>query len=488
MTKKFFMQLLAAMAMICMLPAAQAELVTFEVSATVSDVWDPSSTLGGSVSPGDVITGTYTFETTTPDSDPSPEIAYYVHSATATTGSFGFDLVAGGHSFKTDPLISDYSINIHDAPPGYGEGYHVSSGLQNQPLTNGAQVRDIMLDLYDPSGNALSSTLLSATPPELGNFQYRDLMISGDNAAGTDGFHVSAQLTSIRLPGAPADGLVTFRVTAMVSEVWDLGGALNGTVNNGDMITGTYRFDPRTPDADPAIEVGHYVHNPGSSDFGFDLTVGGHTLVTQPLNLQGEFAVYQADSAFGGPDDYIDVTSFGGNQPLATGTTVDDIFMHLSDPSGTALTSAALTDTPPNLAQWQIKDLGFSGMHTNGYDYYNVIATIVSIEVIDAGSSPIELSPAASTFDMAQRFDAALIFDAGLAPVIGLSGTLNGEVIDDKLGSCVAGAPNSQGRQSFVCTDFSYLLQPGTNILNVSAKLEDGTTVTNSVTWELLSY
>jgi hypothetical protein len=42
---------------------AQAELVTVDVAAKVNTVTDPGYVLGGAVAPGNMLTGTYTYET-----------------------------------------------------------------------------------------------------------------------------------------------------------------------------------------------------------------------------------------------------------------------------------------------------------------------------------------------------------------------------------------------------------------------------------------
>ena len=59
---------------------AVAEPVSFEISATVYNVGDMGNSLEGSVIPGDKITGTYTIDPATPDSDPSPEYGHYLHN------------------------------------------------------------------------------------------------------------------------------------------------------------------------------------------------------------------------------------------------------------------------------------------------------------------------------------------------------------------------------------------------------------------------
>ena len=77
--------------LMCSLPVF-AELATLEISATVTRVDDTNNKLGGAVTIGQQITGTYTFEVNVPDGDSSPEYAYYDQTF---TGASGFDLLSG---------------------------------------------------------------------------------------------------------------------------------------------------------------------------------------------------------------------------------------------------------------------------------------------------------------------------------------------------------------------------------------------------------
>lgn len=395
----------------------------------------------------------------------------------------GFDLTGGGHRFQSDAATpgSELHVFIQD---DLSDNYHAGSAPGNAPLANGSIVSGIFLNMYDPSGTALNSSALSATPPNASAFQYKDLYIDGRNATATDYFNVSATVNSIVVAnGAPSDGLIRFKVTAQVRDVWDSYGVLNGAVNVGDLVTGTYAFNPNTPDSDTRIEFGRYKHVPDGTRYGFDITVGGNNFKSDPM--QPGFVVEIGDNDYG--YDHYDVFSFT-NQPLGNGVSVDHIGLHLFDQSGVALSSANLSNTPPQLLQFMVKDLVFGG-HRASWESFHLAAEILSIELLVADDKgPVAISPSDGMFDRTQHFEPAFIFEPGLAGVTHLRGTLNGFDVGGYLYACHPGAPNPQQRQTFVCPDISPMLRPGVNVLTVTFDLNDGRSVTKSVTWEVFGY
>jgi hypothetical protein len=54
--------------------------VTIYIEAVVDSVQDSGNYLEGKISPGNLITGYYTYESTTPDSEPLPTHGRYEHS------------------------------------------------------------------------------------------------------------------------------------------------------------------------------------------------------------------------------------------------------------------------------------------------------------------------------------------------------------------------------------------------------------------------
>jgi len=148
---------------------AKAALITIAIKATVDYVNSVANYyLEGQISPGDIITGTYTYESTTVDTNPSSGVGDYEHY----TKPCGIRLTVGGFVFQTDPdsfmflleIINDYtSGGLHDA---YG-----LISYNNLELSNGTPVSSISWWLEDPTANALSSTDLPTTAPVLSDWQ-----------------------------------------------------------------------------------------------------------------------------------------------------------------------------------------------------------------------------------------------------------------------------------------------------------------------------
>ncbi|NIP25165.1 MAG: hypothetical protein GWN67_17750 [Phycisphaerae bacterium] len=145
----------------------QAEVMTIYLSAEVTYLDDPESLLEGEVNVGDAITGSYLYDSSTPDTDVLnlDTIGHYQHSSSP----FGVSLSMGGFTFQTDPDNVDFVITILNNHNG-GDMYGLLS-YNNLPLSNGVHVENIAWQLDDYSGTALSSDALPITPPVLTNWQ-----------------------------------------------------------------------------------------------------------------------------------------------------------------------------------------------------------------------------------------------------------------------------------------------------------------------------
>ena len=140
--------------------------------------------------------------------------------------------------------------------------------------------------------------------------------------------------------------IIIIDLTAEISDVDDLGGLLEGLVNVGDIITGSYTYDSATPDSKPSETVGQYEYV--TQPYGVSLSVGGFVFQTDPENIN--FLVSVGNNHLG--DDRYSLRSYS-NLPLSNGVLVDHISWQLVDYSATALSSDALPTTPPVLEDWQ---------------------------------------------------------------------------------------------------------------------------------------
>jgi hypothetical protein len=166
---------------------AQAELITIEIEGVVDKVWDEYNYLEGKIKVGDVMTGFYTYESTTPDSNPSAIGGRYEHH----TPPYGIFLSVGGFNFQTDPANVDFLVEIVNGYPPDDDYFVLSHN--NIPLSNGTSVDSISWWLYDLTGSALSSDALPTTAPVLEDWQSGNLLrLYGERARYIIDAHVTS--------------------------------------------------------------------------------------------------------------------------------------------------------------------------------------------------------------------------------------------------------------------------------------------------------
>ena len=141
--------------------------------------------------------------------------------------------------------------------------------------------------------------------------------------------------------------IVTIYLTAEVTYVDDLADLLEGKINLGDTITGSYSYDSDTPDTIPLDTVGNYWHY--NAPYGFNLSTDSLVFQTDPDNVHFLVGIFNNHN-IPPPDGYL-LRSYS-NLPLSNGVLVDHISWQLDDDSGTALSSDALPTTPPVLEDW----------------------------------------------------------------------------------------------------------------------------------------
>jgi len=183
-----------AIAILCGLilspPGAQATLVTIQIEAVVDSVQDEGNYLEGKIEVGDTITGTYTYDLSTPDSEPLGYAGLYEHHSAPA----GISLSVGGFDFKTDPDNVDFVVAIlNDIPPS-GKDQIWMRSYNNLPLSSGVAVESISWQLDDPTGTALSSHELPAGAPVLDDWLLAPLLIHGPSRGAS--FGISAHVLS----------------------------------------------------------------------------------------------------------------------------------------------------------------------------------------------------------------------------------------------------------------------------------------------------
>jgi hypothetical protein len=179
--------------------------------------------------------------------------------------------------------------------------------------------------------------------------------------------------------------IIVIDFTAEVIDVVDDGNYLDGTVQVGDPITGSYLYDSTAPDANPEPTIGDYYYTKPPS--GITVRAGRFQFRTDPTNvdfqieIENDFPTY-----FGtGPafEDAYQVRSRNNisQPPMPDDVIVRDIFWSLVDPTATALSSAALPTTPPVLADWQSQSgfgLGIFGVSLPLFPRFAIRAEVTS--------------------------------------------------------------------------------------------------------------
>jgi hypothetical protein len=148
--------------------AASDNPVTIVLTATVDQVDDWANVLGGTIHPGDTITGAYTYNAAASNISPTPNIGNYRH----TTAPYGIRLKAGGKVFETDPQNVLFSVSLWNNYQNgdYSWDLYAVISQNNRPLSDNVKITGISWFLEDPSQTALKSVALPKTAPKLGNW------------------------------------------------------------------------------------------------------------------------------------------------------------------------------------------------------------------------------------------------------------------------------------------------------------------------------
>jgi hypothetical protein len=177
------------------LEAASAAPITFQFGGTVSQdpLLDPDDPFAGSIGSGVGFTGSYTFESTTPDTDASASGGSY----TSLGGTL--NVTIGGNLFTASDLLN---IGVQNA---FVDFYTVFA--QN----TSADPFDLSLTFGDLDGTALLGTALLTNAPSLAQFEIATLFLSGlidGNQVQIDGIVTSLRCTSGCVAGGETGELV----------------------------------------------------------------------------------------------------------------------------------------------------------------------------------------------------------------------------------------------------------------------------------------
>jgi len=175
----------------------EATIVEISLTAEITYIKNPD-TFDGQLQIGDIITGSYKYESTTLDSSPLVTVGDYQHYSPP----YGISLTAGGFVFQTDPDNVYFKVGVCDNHTGL-DIYGIRS-YNNLPLSNGVLIGDIEWQLDDSSSTALSSDALPTTAPVLNDWSYSWGLYICTGIQGGGDVAIDAEVTSVELVPEPA--------------------------------------------------------------------------------------------------------------------------------------------------------------------------------------------------------------------------------------------------------------------------------------------
>lgn len=216
MSRIAIITVLAAAVLVVLAPTTQGQLIEIGLIAEIYLVEDYDNLLGGNVQVGDLITGSYTYDSSMTPASTSPTGALYVFNSS----DVGAVLETNGLTFQTDSSNVDFQMGIaNESGPLSWDGLWFRSH-NNLSLADDIDI-DISFTLTDYSGTANEDTNLSTDAPILQNFDVNCLRIEGlipaTDTSSKQHFIINAEVTSAWLIPEPgtlvllAIGSVMFR-------------------------------------------------------------------------------------------------------------------------------------------------------------------------------------------------------------------------------------------------------------------------------------
>lgn len=170
--------------------------ITYEIQAQVDYIYDPGNKLVQRIKPGDNLTGTYTFDSAISDTASSPLYGFYNQKHNTENG-FSLKITALSSNTIKTRNIDFHSINTWNDQSDF---FYIESKMY-APLGNGLTITFIGLEIFDVTGQALSSDKLSHNPPIISHARDKNLLISGRADGSSEDFELRASISSIVLAG-----------------------------------------------------------------------------------------------------------------------------------------------------------------------------------------------------------------------------------------------------------------------------------------------
>ena len=184
---------------------ASAEVVRVRVTARVSQIDDPGSRLAGKVVIGQRVTGTYVYNTNTPNLSPFPE---YSGNYRPYANEARMRFAVGSLVFESKQPTQSISISIQSQGAG-GWGQFLMFSNDNKPLADGTLVDTLWMEMQG-RGNVTESVALPTVAPNYQEYQPRRVTISTSSPAGNYSITADLEAAELIVPDAivvsPASG------------------------------------------------------------------------------------------------------------------------------------------------------------------------------------------------------------------------------------------------------------------------------------------
>ncbi len=188
-------------------PAERSEIVTIGFTGrVVARVHDPYGVLQGKVMPYDLVTGTYTYDTSIPDLHPSVRLGHYVYKQAPS----GISVKVGNLEFTTDASNVSVFVDIaNNQFSNWREDSFILYSAGNVPLPNGPDISYITLEIHEQPGDIFSSDALPTMAPVLDYWDQAVFSIAGNANITEQYFTFGGAITSFAIVPEPCSILLT---------------------------------------------------------------------------------------------------------------------------------------------------------------------------------------------------------------------------------------------------------------------------------------
>ena len=112
---KLLVGLVTGLFMFCLVGIGNAEILSFNIQGSITKVYDNEGYINGSISEGNIFSGTLTYDTSVADSNPQSQFASYYYNTMPNCIS----VTISGITFKTDSEDVNFYICVDDNGPGF---------------------------------------------------------------------------------------------------------------------------------------------------------------------------------------------------------------------------------------------------------------------------------------------------------------------------------------------------------------------------------